>query len=407
MSNWKTVTLGDIAKIYDGTHQTPNYVPVGIPFYSVEHVTSNNFSDTKFVSKDVFDKENERVRIEKGDILMTRIGDVGTARYIDWEVNASFYVSLALIKCKKDVDSRYIAQLINSEILRREIWSKTLHVAFPNKINLGDIGKCRLVLPDLDEQLRIVAILETWDTYIDKLSKEIAAKNNIRRGFMQKVLTGKLRAPGFTGPWEDVKIKDVATVVSGATPDTTKPEYWNGEINWITPTEITKLNNGRITADTDRKITALGLKSCAASLIPAGSLILCSRATVGACAINTYPIATNQGFKSLIPKKNILVDFLYYKIIENKNSLLRFSSGSTFLEFSKKDLEKLSIKLPNLDEQRAIVDILKNANRSIEELIHKRNAIEAQKTYLVNNLVTGEIRTPKNLEIGIMEATHA
>ncbi len=95
---WEENALGNLTCIYDGTHLTPNYVDTGVPFYSVEHVTADDFTKTKFISKEVFERENKRVSLEKGDILMTKIGDIGTAKYIGWNVAASFYVSLALIK---------------------------------------------------------------------------------------------------------------------------------------------------------------------------------------------------------------------------------------------------------------------------------------------------------------------
>src|SRR5690625_1245845 len=80
---WKKMIVNELADVYDGTHQTPNYVDEGIPFYSVEHLTADNFENTKFISNEVFQKENKRVKLEKGDVLMTRIGDIGTSRYVD------------------------------------------------------------------------------------------------------------------------------------------------------------------------------------------------------------------------------------------------------------------------------------------------------------------------------------
>src|SRR5690625_4223486 len=97
---WKEVIVNELADVYDGTHQTPNYVDEGIPFYSVEHLTADNFENTKFISNEVFQKENKRVKLEKGDVLMTRIGDIGTSKYVDWKVNASFYVTLVVFKKK-------------------------------------------------------------------------------------------------------------------------------------------------------------------------------------------------------------------------------------------------------------------------------------------------------------------
>jgi len=81
-AEWEEKRLGEVCKYYDGTHQTPKYVKSGIPFFSVEHLTSDNFTKTKFISESVFNKENKRVKLEKEDILMTRIGDIGTSKLI-------------------------------------------------------------------------------------------------------------------------------------------------------------------------------------------------------------------------------------------------------------------------------------------------------------------------------------
>jgi type I restriction enzyme S subunit len=165
--NWQNKRLKDIAKIFDGTHQTPTYVESGIPFYSVENVTGNNFKDTKFISEEIFQKESNRVIIEKGDILMTRIGDIGTIRLIDWDVCASFYVSLALIKKHQEYNSGYLAHYLATQIFQKELWDRTIHVAFPKKINLGEIGECLVLLPCMEEQNKIASVLSSISTKID------------------------------------------------------------------------------------------------------------------------------------------------------------------------------------------------------------------------------------------------
>tara|TARA_R110000744_G_scaffold297229_1_gene407025 strand:+ start:1191 stop:2333 length:1143 start_codon:yes stop_codon:yes gene_type:complete len=184
---WEMKELGKITKYYDGTHQTPNYVSEGIPFYSVEHVTANQFEKTKFISKKVFDKENKRVRLEKGDILMTRIGNVGKARYIDWDVKASFYVSLALIKQNSSFSSKYLAQYINSVPFQRELWKRIIHVAFPIKINLGEIGKCLVQLPCIEEQTKIANFLSDIDVKIEALDTKIKNSQAFKKGVLQQM----------------------------------------------------------------------------------------------------------------------------------------------------------------------------------------------------------------------------
>lgn len=193
-SDWEVQKLSEVSKIFDGTHTTPNYVAEGVPFYSVEHVTSNRFDDTKFISEEVFAKESQRVILEKGDILMTRIGDIGTTRFIDWDVRASFYVSLALIKIKeKYIDAKFLSQFINSIYFKRELYQRTIHVAFPKKINLGEIGECNVLLPPLPEQKAIAQVLSAAETGIHTTEKLIAQKELRKKWLMQQMLTGKKR----------------------------------------------------------------------------------------------------------------------------------------------------------------------------------------------------------------------
>ncbi len=191
---WEDVCLADVVKIYDGTHQTPNYVDAGVPFYSVEHVTKNDFSQTKFVSEQVFIDECRRVKIEKGDILMTRIGDIGTAKLVDWDVRASFYVSLSLIKSNVNrVHSPFLAEVINSDRFQRELWKRTIHVAFPKKINLGEIGLCTLKIPSLEEQRQIADLLSSAQQKIIKYEDDLVRLREEKRALMQQLLTGKRR----------------------------------------------------------------------------------------------------------------------------------------------------------------------------------------------------------------------
>ena len=184
---WEEKRLGEVAEIFDGTHQTPNYVATGIPFYSVEHLTSNNFRNTKYISNEAFKKESRRVILERNDILMTRIGDIGTCKLIDWDVQASFYVSLALIKCHEPILPTYIAHFINSRFFQRELHHRTIHVAFPKKINLGEISNCKVLIPNTGEQHKIAVLLTNLDTLIDCVAKEISSVKEFKKGLLQGI----------------------------------------------------------------------------------------------------------------------------------------------------------------------------------------------------------------------------
>ena len=196
VGKWRTLSLKDVAKIYDGTHQTPTYLDEGIPFYSVENVTANNFQDTKYISKEVYETEIKKVRIEKGDILMTRIGSIGAIKYVDWDVRASFYVTLALLKVDKRFDSRALSFFLTTRKFQDELYGRTLHVAFPIKINLGDIGECKINLPeDIKEQKAIADILTTADKEINELEKKLTILKEQKRYLLNNLVAGKIRTP--------------------------------------------------------------------------------------------------------------------------------------------------------------------------------------------------------------------
>lgn len=184
---WTNSPLGMITKIFDGTHQTPDYVEQGIPFYSVEHVTRNDFNNTKFISKEVYKKEIKRVKIERGDILLTRIGDIGSPKLVDWDVEASFYVSLALIKNSNDVTSEFLVQMIKSNYFQRELHKRTIHVAFPKKINLGEIGSCLIFIPSIEEQKKISSFLRSIDSKINALINSLDALRDFKKGLLQQM----------------------------------------------------------------------------------------------------------------------------------------------------------------------------------------------------------------------------
>ncbi|MCM3900757.1 MAG: restriction endonuclease subunit S [Pyrinomonadaceae bacterium] len=118
---WEVKRLGDIAEIRDGTHQTPKYVEIGVPFFSVENVTNGDFSNTKFISEAEHRFLTRSFKIEEGDILMTRIGSIGDCKLVDWDFDASFYVSLALLKIRKRYSAAFICHYSESASFKKEV----------------------------------------------------------------------------------------------------------------------------------------------------------------------------------------------------------------------------------------------------------------------------------------------
>ncbi|EJB73033.1 type I R-M system specificity subunit [Helicobacter pylori Hp A-16] len=182
----------------------------------------------------------------------------------------------------------------------------------------------------------------------------------------------------FTTPsnWQKVRLGDIAEIIGGGTPSTQITSFWNGSINWFTATEI---GITKYVYKSQRTITPLGLKKSSAKLLPIGTILLTSRASIGDCAILKVVATTNQDFQSLIPLEKINNEFLYYLTLTLKNKLLKLASGSIFLGVSPNKIKNLLIPLPPLDEQIAIANILSDVDRylcSLDALILKKESVK-------------------------------
>ena len=175
----------------------------------------------------------------------------------------------------------------------------------------------------------------------------------------------QLRFREFNGDWKEKNINQLCQVIGGGTPSTENEEYWNGNINWYTPSEI---GQTKYVSNSERKITELGLKKSSAKLLPKGTILLSTRATIGECSITKTESSTNQGFQSLITNNQNNNEFIYYLIPQFKKEMIRKSSGSTFLEISKKEVEKLKVFVPSLNEQKEISNFLSLIDKKIEFL---------------------------------------
>ena len=180
---WEKCKLGEVAEIYDGTHQTPNYKKSGIMFLSVENIETM-ISD-KFISEDDFKREFKTYPT-RGDVLMTRIGDIGTVNIVNTNQRLAYYVSLALLKPKL-VLSEYLKPLIESELIQKELWKRTLHVAFPKKINKGEIEEIPIIHPTLPEQQKIGALFRRLDQLITLHKRQHEHYQLLKKALLQQM----------------------------------------------------------------------------------------------------------------------------------------------------------------------------------------------------------------------------
>ena len=201
-----------------------------------------------------------------------------------------------------------------------------------------------------------------------------------------------LRFPEFTDEWKEVKLGEVAEIIGGGTPSTTMTNYWNGGIVWFNPSEIGKK---KYVSNSNRTISHQGLSNSGARLLPKGTVLLTTRATIGEIAIANVECTTNQGFQSVITGCEANNEYVYYFLSTQKEYLLRHSSGSTFRETPSSVIRNLPLDLPSLPEQQKIAALLSLIDKRIEV----QNAIikeqEVAKTSLIRRLFDRTLRFPE------------
>nr|WP_278765644.1 restriction endonuclease subunit S [Limosilactobacillus mucosae] len=193
-------------------------------------------------------------------------------------------------------------------------------------------------------------------------------------------------------PWEQRKLGEIATIVGGGTPSTKNPEYWDGDINWYSPAEI---GNQIYTVKSERQITELGLKKSSAKLLPVGTVLFTSRAGIGKTAILNKEACTNQGFQSIIPRPKILNS---YFLFSRTNSLKQYGetmgSGSTFVEVSGKQMSKMPLFIPNINEQSKIAKLFQSLDKTITLHEEQQRQLERLKKALLQKMFADETGYP-------------
>ena len=187
--------------------------------------------------------------------------------------------------------------------------------------------------------------------------------------------------------WRWVRLGEVCEVVGGSTPDSGTPDFWNGEIVWVTPTDL-GCNVEVFVENSARKITRSGYQSCGTNIVPAGSVVLSSRAPIGHLAIAGVPLCTNQGCKSFVVKPEVDSLFLYYSLRKAVPILQNLGSGATFKEISKSALCEFQIAIPPLSEQKRIAAILKDQLAAVD----KARAAAEEELATVNTLPAALLR---------------
>lgn len=303
-----------------------------------------------------------------------------------------------VLRDTKNKTDKYFRQYIfrNPEI--RNSLQKIANGVSVYGISKTAVAKLLLPIPSLAEQKRIVAVLETWDRATEKLVKKVEIKKEIKKGLMQDLLTGKTRLPGFKEGWKISRLGDVSKMLSGGTPKSTNPEYYGGDIPWVSIADMTE--HGKYIYKTHKNLSKLGLENSAAKIYPKGTILYAMYASIGECSIAGVETSSSQAILGINPnKKDLDTFFLYFSLISMKEKVKLQGQQGTQSNLNAGMVRDFRLNLPTVVEQCAIAKILVAADGEIEELEQKLSLLGDQKKYLLNNLIAGVIRTPEALSI--------
>ena len=406
--NWKTYKLGNLCiKITDGAHHSPKDIGTGgYPMPSVKDLTpfGLNLKSSKRISElDYYKLIKQGCQPIVNDVVIAKDGNsaLDTVCIIKKKIEAVLLSSVAIIRPDmKLIDPYFLKCYFSSPAILKYLKSRFISGAAIPRVILKDFKLAEINLPPLPEQKAIASILSAID---DKIENNLAMNKTLEDMAMALyqhwfVDFGPFKEGKFIDSelglipegWQVKPIGDVIDTVGGGTPKTKTKEYWeDGTINWYSPTDLTK-SNSLYSNKSAKKITSLGLQKSSARLFPKGSLLMSSRATIGALTINRKEACTNQGFITMIPNENVCVYQLHGWAVDNMNLIISKANGSTFKEISKTNFRALPILTgAKIKEYKLEVS---NSYKKIESNLLEIETLTQLRDTLLPKLISGEVR---------------
>ena len=378
---WAEKKLGEVAEIYDGTHQTPIYTTEGVMFLSVENIRT--LHSDKYISKDAFDKDF-KISPKSGDVLMTRIGDIGTSNIVETDIDLAYYVSLALIR-SCTIESKFLNVSISSDYFQKELWKRTLHIAFPKKINKNEIGQSKFFFPSLPEQTAIGSFFQDIDQLISLQQRKLEVLKEQKKTYLKLFFPAKgqtkpaLRFAGFEDEWEQQKASEIFYSVS--------------DKNHVDlPVLSASQEHGMVKRDEigiDIKYDKASVKTY--KRVKPGQFVIHLRSFQGGFAHSDIEGITSPAYTVLdFSTSNKHYD-LFWKEVSTSQSFIKRLETVTYgirdgrsISFS--DFSSLKLQFPSLPEQEAIGAFFQDLDKSIAKQEEKVNQLKESKQTLLRKM---------------------
>lgn len=381
-----TTPLGNLVSLTSG--QSPSVFKFsnrGYPYFKVQQLGASR----KYLSRRETSYYSENMPVvPPGSVLIPKRGAAIALDRIRILKEFGFMdTNIMSIQPGEYVDGEYLYYWLSQEGL----WKIADTTSIP-QINNKHINPLAFPKISVPEQRKVGFALGKVDKYIDTVNRQISKRVDIKQGLMQELLTGKTRLPGFFGPWITKSISELTYCKAGGTPSTKIPEFWGGEIPWMSSGEIHQKNIDQVLG----RITRKGLENSSAHIFPVGTVLIALAGqgkTRGTVAITEMETATNQSIAGIIPSNDFIPKYMFHNLNNRYDELRNLSTGDGGRGgLNLKIIGTIPVPLPTLEEQQAIADVLDAADDEIRSLEAQLEKAKLIKQGMMHELLTGKTR---------------
>lgn len=394
---WSVKTIGEMYKFKNGLNKGKGSFGFGTPIINYTDVYKHRGLTREMVKGLVKLDANEirRYKVKKGDVFFTRTSEtpeeVGLASVLLEDIDDCSFSGFVLRgrPITDDLEFDYCKECFSVHAVRDSI-IKTCTYTTRALTNGTVLSKIPITIPPKEEQKTIASYFSSLDSLIYSTSKKIESLKQVKAASLQSIFpregatTPRVRFKGFEGDWKSVTLGEIAEMQSGGTPSSHNSEYYNGNIPFLSITDMT--NAGKYINSTIKSITEYGLANSSARIYPAGTLMYAMYASLGKCSITNIDVAISQAILGFSLSNEIDREFLYQYLCNIESSIKCFGQTGTQTNLSKSIVEKFNILIPTLSEQKLVGNLLSSLDSQISLQTQRLEKLKQIKSACLDNM---------------------
>ncbi len=417
MSHWKEYKLGEIADdVSYGYTESANEKPVGPKFLRITDIRNGSIDWNTVPYCVINERDYIKSKLEAGDIVIARTGaTTGITEIIKENVDAVFASYLIRFRINKTKANPFFVGYVLKSYLWKDYVSSIVGGSAQPGANAKQFSNFPINLPPLPTQTAIASILSSLDQKIEfnnaiNRNLEALAQALFKQWFVEFNFPNEKGEPYkdsggefieselgmIPKGWRVGKLNDILSVKGGTTPSTKEPKYWEGNLHWTSPRDLSTLEFP-VLLNTDKKITEEGLKQISSGLLPKGTLLLSSRAPIGYLAITEIETAINQGYIAINCKQPYSNLFMLYWLRQYMESVIARANGSTFLEISKSNFKEIDVIIPCETIHNQFIEVVNPLFKQLVLFQRENNKLSSLRDTLLPKLISGEIEVNEAL----------